>query len=289
MIVSASYRSDIPAFYGDWFRTRLAEGYALVANPYSGADYRVALDPAAVDGFVFWSRNPAPFRPVLDQLAGQRRPFVLQFTITGYPRALESAVPARETAVALLCDLSGRFGRRSIVWRYDPILISDLTLEAWHEENFGRLTASLAGSVDEVVLSFAQIYAKTGRNLTAAAKRHGFAWRDPDDEAKRRLIARLAECAAAAGIQVTVCTQPHLLAGLARPALCIDAGRLSDVAGRVIGAKPKGNREACACHESRDIGAYDSCPQGCAYCYAVRDPAKAKARLKAHDPAAERL
>jgi hypothetical protein len=289
MIVSASYRSDIPAFYGDWFRTRLAEGYALVANPYSGGEYRVALHPAAVDGFVFWSRNPAPFRPVLDQLAGQRRPFVLQFTITGYPRALESAVPASETAVALLRDLSGRFGRRSLVWRYDPILISDLTLEAWHEENFGRLTASLAGSVDEVVLSFAQIYAKTGRNLAAAAKRHGFAWRDPDDEAKRRLIARLAECAAAAGMQATVCAQPRLLAGLARPALCIDAGRLSNVAGRVIGAKPKGNREDCACHESRDIGAYDSCPQGCAYCYAVRDPAKAKARLKVHDPAAERL
>jgi hypothetical protein len=289
MIVSASYRSDIPAFYGDWFRTRLAEGYALVANPYSGADYGVALDPAAVDGFVFWSRNPAPFRSVLDQLAGQGRPFVLQFTITGYPRALEPAVPASETAVALLRDLSGRFGKRSLVWRYDPILISDLTLEAWHEENFGRLTASLAGSVDEVALSFAQIYAKTGRNLAAAAKRHGFAWRDPDDEAKRRLIARLAGGAAAAGMQATVCAQPHLLAGLARPALCIDAGRLSDVAGRVIGAKPKGNREACACHESRDIGAYDSCPQGCAYCYAVRDPAKAKARLKVHDPAAERL
>jgi hypothetical protein len=143
--------------------------------------------------------------------------------------------------------------------------------------------------VDEVALSFAQIYAKTGRNLAAAAKRHGFAWRDPDDEAKRRLIARLAGGAAAAGMQATVCAQPHLLAGLARPALCIDAGRLSDVAGRVIGAKPKGNREACACHESRDIGAYDSCPQGCAYCYAVRDPAKAKARLKVHDPAAERL
>lgn len=78
MIVSASYRSDIPAFYGDWFRTRLAEGYALVANPYSGADCRVALDPAAVDGFVFWSRNPAPFRSVWtgeieDRCAGTSR------------------------------------------------------------------------------------------------------------------------------------------------------------------------------------------------------------------------
>jgi putative intracellular protease/amidase len=143
--------------------------------------------------------------------------------------------------------------------------------------------------VDEVVLSFAQIYAKTGRNLAAAAKRHGFALRDPEDEEKRALIARLAERAAEAGMQATICAQPHLLAGVGRSALCIDAGRLSDVAGRVIGAKPKGNREACACHESRDIGAYDNCPQGCAYCYAVRGPPKAKARLKVHDPAAERL
>jgi uncharacterized protein DUF1848 len=289
MIVSASYRSDIPAFYGDWFRARLAQGYALVANPYGGSDYRVALDPAAVDGFVFWSRNPAPFRPILDHLAGQRRPFVLQFTITGYPRVLESAVPTSETAVALLRGLAGRFGKRSLVWRYDPILISDLTPEAWHEENFIRLAAALSGSVDEVVLSLAQIYAKTGRNLAAAAKRHGFAWRDPADDEKRRLIARLAERAAEAGMQATICAQPHLLAGLARPALCINAGRLSDVAGRAIAAKSKGNREACACHESRDIGAYDSCPQGCTYCYAVRNPAAAKARLKAHDPAAERL
>ena len=289
MIVSASYRTDIPAFYGDWFQARLAQGYALVANPYGGPDYRVALGSEAAEGFIFWSRNPAPFRPVLERLAAEGRPFVLQFTITGYPRALESAVPAAETSVALLRDLARRFGKRALVWRYDPILISDLTHEAWHEENFARLAGALAGSVDEVVLSFAQIYAKTGRNLAAAAKRHGFIWRDPDDEEKRALIAGLAERAAKNGMQATICAQPHLLVGPARPALCIDAARLSDVAGRPIIAKAKGNREACACHESRDIGAYDSCPQGCAYCYAVRDPAKAKERLKAHDLEAERL
>ena len=289
MIVSASYRTDIPAFYGDWFRARLAQGFALVANPYGGPDYRVALGPKAAEGFVFWSRNPAPFRPVLEMLAAEARPFVLQFTITGYARALESAVPDTVAAVKLLRDLACRFSKRAIVWRYDPILISDLTLAAWHEKNFARLAAALAGSVDEVVLSFAQIYAKTGRNLAAAAKRHGFAWRDPGDEEKRALIARLAERAAENGMQATICAQPHLVAGPSRPALCIDAARLADVAGRAIAAKAKGNREACACHESRDIGTYDSCPQGCAYCYAVRDPAKAKARLKAHDPAAERL
>jgi DNA repair photolyase len=289
MIVSASYRTDIPAFYGDWFRGRLAEGFALVANPYGGADYRVALDRESTEGFVFWSRNPAPFRPVLEILLAEHRPFALQFTITGYPRPLEAAVPASETAVALLRDLAERYGGRAIVWRYDPILISDLTDEAWHEANFGRLAQALVGSVDEVVLSFAQIYAKTARNLATAAKRHGFAWRDPPDDEKRNLIQRLSSLAAEAGMQATICAQPHLVAGHARPAVCIDSARLSDVAGRSIRARTKGNRAACACHESRDIGAYDSCPQGCAYCYAVRDPAKAKARLKVHDRAAARL
>ncbi len=289
MIVSASYRTDIPAFYGAWFRARLAKGFALVANPYGGADYRVGLDPATAEGFVFWSRNPVPFRPILEDLAAENRPFILQFTITGYPRALEAAVPATETAVATLIDLSRRFGKRAIVWRYDPILISDLTDEVWHGANFARRAGALAGSVDEVVLSFAQIYAKTARNLAAAANRQGFAWRDPVDDEKRSLIARLAERAAEAGMTATICAQPHLAAGPSRPARCIDAGRLSDVAGRPILARAKGNREACACHESRDIGAYDSCPQGCAYCYAVRDPAKAKARLKTHEPAAPRL
>jgi DNA repair photolyase len=289
MIVSASYRTDIPAFYGDWFRTRLAEGHALVANPYGGPDYRVGLRPEAAEGFVFWSRNPAPFRPVLEDLAAEARPFVLQFTITGYPRPLEPAVPVAEAGVALLRDLARRFGRRSIVWRYDPILITDLTHEAWHEENFTRLVGELAESVDEVVLSFAQIYSKTGRNLMAAARRHGFAWSDPADELKRQLIARLAQCAARKGIQATICAQPHLVAAPARAALCIDAARLSDVAGRAIAAKAKGNREGCACHESRDIGAYDSCSQGCVYCYAVSNQAKAKVRLKAHDPEAARL
>ncbi len=289
MIVSASYRSDIPAFYGDWFRARLAAGYVLVANPYGGAAYRVGLTRGQVDGFVFWTRNAAAFRPVLEHLAGEAYPFVVQFTLTGYPRALEAAVPATEAALAQIGVLSQHFGRRAVIWRYDPLLISDLTPAAWHVQNFARLARALVGAVDEVVLSFAQIYAKTGRNLAAAAKDHGFSWRDPADDEKRQLIARLGEIAAEEGMQATLCAQPHLLAGNVRPALCIDAVRLSDVAGRPIVAKTKGNRDGCACHESRDIGAYDSCPQGCVYCYAVSNPAKAKARLKTHDPAGERL
>ena len=289
MIVSASYRCDIPAFYGDWFRRRLAAGHVLVRSPFGGPAYRVGLGRAEADGFVFWTRNAGPFLPVLEELARAGYPFIIQFTITGYPRPLESAVPATEAALEQIRTISRRHGRRAVVWRYDPLLATSLTPPDWQVRNFASLARALAGSVDEVVLSFAQIYAKTKRNLAAAAERHGFHWEDPLVEEKRSLIARLAAVAAEAGLAPRLCAQPDLLAGPAEAARCVDAARLSDIAGRPIEARSKGNRPGCACHESRDIGAYDACAQGCVYCYAVSSQTKAKARTKLHDPASETL
>lgn len=288
MIVSASYRTDIPAFYADWFMARLAAGEARVASPYGGRSYTVSLRPGDVDGFVFWTRNIGPLLPHLDRVAGVA-PFVVQFTVTGYPRALEPGVIDAEAAIGQVREVADRFGPRAAVWRYDPLLDSTLTPPGRHRENFGRLAAALAGVVDEAVVSFAQIYAKTRRNLDAAARRHGFRWRDPEDGEKRRLVADLAAIAAGHGMRLAVCTQPHLTGEGASPARCIDADRLSEVAGRPVRAREKGNRPGCLCHESRDIGAYDSCAQGCVYCYAVSSRARAKRVLAAHDPAAESL
>lgn len=299
MIVSASYRSDIPAFYAAWFRRRLQAGFCRVANPYGGRPYRVDLTPGAVDGFVFWTRNAAPFRAALAETAGLGLPFVVQYSVTGYPRALESSVPRLEAAVAEMRALARRYGPRAVVWRYDPVLLSSLTPPAWHRATFARLAAALAGACDEVVLSFAQVYAKTRANTDRAAARHGFAWRDPAADEKRALLAELAGIAAEHGLAARLCAQPALLGpdlsgpdpvgqGMA-PAACIDAARLSDLAGRPIAARQKGNRPGCLCAESRDIGAYDSCPHGCVYCYAVRRPALAKRRFRGHDPAADAL
>jgi hypothetical protein len=289
MIVSASYRSDIPAFYGDWFRRRLRAGVCRVANPYGGPAYRVDLTPAAVDGFVFWTRNAAPFRAALAEVAARGLPFVVQYSVTGYPRALEASVPRPEAAVAEIRALAARYGPRAVVWRYDPVLLSSLTPAAWHRANFTRLAAALRGACDEVVLSFAQIYAKTRSNTARAAARHGFAWHDPEAEEKRALLRELAGLAAEQGLSARLCAQPELLAPGLAPAACVDAGRLSDVAGRAVAARQKGNRPGCLCAESRDIGAYDSCPHGCVYCYAVRRPELAKRRFRAHDPAADSL
>lgn len=289
MIISASYKTDIPAFYGAWFRHRLDAGYARVANPYGGKPFTVDLRPEAAEAFVFWTRNAGPFLETLDGMAEQGRPFMVQVTVTGYPRSLERSVIDTDRAVAQIREMARRFGPRAVVWRYDPVLITDVTPPAFHAERFASLASDLAGAVDEVVLSFATIYRKTGANLGRLTRDSGIAWRDPAADEKRDLLARLAEIARDRGIRPTLCAQPDLLSSGLDPAACIDMARLSDLAGGAIAGRKKGNRPGCACAESRDIGAYDSCPHGCLYCYAVGRPETAKRKLRAHDPEGEFL
>ena len=289
MIVSASYRTDIPAFYPQWFLRRLQEGFALVRNPYSAQMYRVDLRPQHVTGFVFWTRNFGPLLDHLDRLRALGRPFAVQFSITNYPRAIEPAVIPAEKAVAQMHRLAREVHPLCPVWRYDPVLFTSLTPPDFHLGNFAGLAAQLEGSTDEVVISFAQIYAKSRRNLDAAARRHRFTWEDPADETKRALAADLAEIARRHGMRLTVCSQPDYLVEGAGEARCVDVRRLARISGEPLDAPLKGNRPGCACHESRDIGEYDTCPHGCLYCYAVRNRRAALARYRAHDPAAPSL
>lgn len=285
MIISASYKTDIPAFYGDWVRARLRAGEAWVRNPYGGPPFRVGLTPEEASGIVFWTRNLEPFAPHLPEVRDAGLPFVVQYTVLGYPTALDRAVIAPERSVAALHRLAQDWGPRAGVWRYDPILLTSLTPPAWHLETFGRLAEALRGAVDEVIVSFAQIYRKTERNLTQAAAAHGFTWSDPPAEDKRTLLAALRDIATAHGLRLSLCAQRELLTDGVHDAACIDAIRLRDVAGGPLRSTRKAHRKACGCWQSRDIGAYDTCPHGCTYCYAVRSRELAKTRRQGHDPA----
>lgn len=284
MIVSASYRTDIPAFHADWFRARLAEGACSVKNPYGGKPSSVALRGDGVDGYVFWTRNAAPFTAGFDDVAALGLPFVVQFTVTGYPRVLDPYTPRADDAIAQIVGLANTFGPRAVVWRYDPVVFSALTSPGWHRRNFADIARKLCHSVDECVLSAAHIYKKTERRLKSAAKEHDFDWDDPDWDEKRALMGELATIAADNGINATICSQPDALSGSGGPRLaparCIDAARLSDIAGYNVTARQKGNREGCFCAESRDIGAYDTCAHGCIYCYAVSDHDRAVENLR---------
>jgi hypothetical protein len=296
MIISASYKTDIPTFYGDWFMNRLRAGSCQMVNPYGGQVYTISLRREDVDGFVFWTKNIGPFLRHLPEIQARGYPFVVQHSLTGYPRTLETHVADPARTVAHLHALRERFGPRVAVWRYDPILFTSLTPPAWHRDNFAWLAEALRGICDEVVISFAQLYYKTRRNLEAAARQQGFTWREHErlaaaeeadgGESAREMVRALAGMAAAQGMRLTICAQPqYLVPGLAEAARCVDAERLSDVAGQPIAAsRQTGNRPACACAASRDIGAYDTCPHGCVYCYAVQRRERALARYRHHDP-----
>lgn len=238
------------------------------------------LDRDSVDGFIFWTRNARPFRGGLGA-ARDVAPFVVQYTLTGYPPVLETGVPPPGHAIAEIARIAGEYGPGAVVWRYDPVIWTDATDADFHRENFRRLADRLTGLVDEVTLSAATLYAKSRRNLSRHAP--ALTVDDPPDGDKRALLAELGGFAAERGIAPTLCSQPHLLGGPLRAARCVDAERLQRVGGEDLRFRARGNRPGCACAESRDIGAYDSCAHGCLYCYAVNDHLKVRQALRASD------
>jgi len=290
MIISASYRTDIPALYAPWFKARFEAGFCRVRNPYGGPDAQVPLRGAEVDGYVFWTRNLAPFWGELAAVKAAGLPFIISYTLTGLPKALEPGTIPEDAAIEQMKRAAGLYGPRTVVWRYDPIVFSSLTDWAWHKERFAGLAAALKGVVDESVISFCVPYAKSGRNLGKAAAAFDFEWQDPEPAAKQSLALDLAAIAADHGMRLSLCAQRQLLSVGVADAACVDLKRLSDLAGRPITARGPGHRgRECGCAASRDIGAYDSCTQGCAYCYANASPLAARKGHARHDPAGEYL
>lgn len=289
MIISASYKTDIPTFYGQWFANRLDAGYCKMVNPYNRRASRVSLERDDVDGFVFWTKNLGPFLDKLSAVHRQGYPFIVQYTINAYPRVLEFSVVNAERSVNHMKVIAETYGPKVAVWRYDPILFSSVTPPDFHRQNFEWLAAALEGTTNEVVVSFAQIYRKTLRNMSWATNEFGFTWQDPDDEAKFNFSAELAQIAKAHGMQLMMCSQDKFLAPGVKAAKCVDADRLADVSGHLIKAELRGNRSDCGCHASKDIGEYDTCPHGCVYCYAVLNRDLAKRRYQEHDPNSEFL
>jgi Domain of unknown function (DUF1848) len=289
MIISASYKTDIPAFYGQWFMNRLEAGYCRVLNPYSQQPFTVSLEKSYAEGFVFWTKNIAPFFDNLCRVEEMGFPFIVQYTVNNYPSILENRVIDSSVSVKNVKRISDTFGRKVCVWRYDTIIISELTPIDFHLRNFEALCQQMTGYVDEVVVSFVQLYRKTKINFEKHLVKQGIQYFEPSGEEKMGMLKRLLEIATAYELQLSLCSQPEYLMDGINEARCVDARRISSVAGEKINSKLKGSRQECGCFESRDIGDYDTCPHGCIYCYAVKNHEIALARYKQHDPKSEFL
>lgn len=284
MIVSASKRSDIPAFYSEWFLNRLDAGYSMVKNS-GGKPYKVSLRREDVDGFVFWTKNVGPFLESLAIVHGRGYPFYILHTINGYPASLEPAVPPAEVSVLNLRKLAELYGPDAAVWRYDPIVITPETPGEWHVANFARLAEALRGATNEAVISFVDDYRKMARNMARA----GVEWSKQERDEKRVMAAQLAAIARENRMQLTLCCEGDVIPEGARASRCINAARIELVGGPSLSPRPKPCRAGCGCCESRDIGAYDTCVHGCRYCYATNSLDAAEKRHQAHDPSSEFL
>jgi len=283
VIVSATRRADLPAFYGAWFMERVRAGWCAVPNPFNARQVsRVSLAPRDVDAVVFWTRDPRPLLPHLEELTRRGLRSVFQFTLLEYPAAIHPGMPPLKDRIEAFRRLSGEIGPERVLWRYDPVLFCSGADTDWHARKFESLCRTLEGRTRRVTVSLMEPYLKARRRLDAA----GADLLAPRERDVAELFGGMAQAARASGITPMACADEAGLGDLGFvDGACIDGQLLSELFGleRVTG-KDASQRPRCRCAPSRDIGMYDACPAGCAYCYATRDFALARRNLAAHDP-----
>ncbi len=293
MIISASRRTDIPAFYVKWLINRLRAGWCLVPNPINPKRlYRVSLLPRDVDAIVFWSKDPSPLLPHLDEIDDLGFRYYFQFTLNDYPHALEPNLPPTRKRLQTFQKLSQRIGSRRMVWRYDPIIVSNVTTPAYHLERFSRLARELNGATGRVMVSLVCLYRKTERRLARLETETNFKFnRDTACQTNLGLLKELATIAADNSLEIFTCAAGPAIRAAGIPAgKCIDDGLIRQLWSLDIKySKDPTQRQHCLCTVSKDIGVNDTCLHGCVYCYSTRDLTLAKRRYQEHCPTSPAL
>lgn len=264
MILSVSRRTDIPNYYSEWFLDRLKKGYLYVRNPINIHQVsKITLSPKVIDCIVFWTKNPRPMLARLHEL--EPYPYYFQFTLTGYGNDIEPHVPhKKEIIIPAFQTLSRKIGKERVIWRYDPIIFTDKYSPAYHVKAFAQIAEKLHGCTSKCVISFVDIYMKNIKNMKAL---HSFSLPENDLRSFLKEIAFIAQnhdikiASCAETIDLSSCKIEHNS--------CIDKELIEKITGCKIQAKKdKNQREACGCMESIDIGTYNTCKNGCLYCYA---------------------
>lgn len=283
MIVNTGGRTDTVQYYSEWLLRRFEEGYALSRNPlFPHKISRLELSPDVVDCVVFCSKNYRPILPRLHEITDRFNSYCY-YTITAYGRDVEPGVPSIDESMQTLIELAGIVGPQRVAWRYDPVLLTKTYTVERHLETFDRMACTLAPHIDRCIFSFVEIYEKVKFNMPELVML--------TEESMDELTRGMGEIAAQYGIYLQTCgTDGDFSRYGIHPSGCMTLdilGAANNVEFRPL--KHKGMRRGCHCMEARDIGAYDTCPNGCKYCYANKDPRKAAENFKLHDPASPLL
>jgi DNA repair photolyase len=289
VIISASRATDIPAFYSDWLVNRIERGYVEWMNPFNGVPLYVSFRKTRL--FVFWTKNPKPMFQNLDFFDNRKLNYYFQFTLNDYDdEGYEPGVPKVKDRIETFIRLSERLGKDRVIWRFDPLILTKKVSVKSLLAKVQHIGETLASYTEQFVFSFADIesYWKVAKNLAKAGihareftlgEMHEFA--SGIQELNKNWNLKLGTCAEKVdldtyGIEHNQCVDDWLLIRSFShdPKLMAFLGYEIDIFGNLVPVGKKrrlgdaGQRKACGCMISKDIGAYNTCPHLCVYCYA---------------------
>jgi len=306
VIVSASRATDLPAFFSDWFINRFRAGYMKWTNPFN-ANQEQYISFAKTRLFVFWSKNPKPLMRYLPEIDEAGINYYFQFTINDYEKEnLEPHVPLLQKRIETFKKLSAKLGKERVIWRYDPLILSNSLSIDELVDRVASVADQLSGFTEKLVISFAdiQVYRKVLNNLSKV-----IAYKDFTPEFMREFAGKLAAANRQWGFKIATCAEDI---GLNEHGIehnrCVDDELMVRVFNKdtalmnFLGYEPslfdkaswsyfkdKGQREECGCMVSKDIGMYNTCSHFCAYCYANASKVAVQNNLLKHRPDAESL
>lgn len=277
MIINTGARTDTVQYYTEWLLNRFSEGYVLSRNPlFPNKVTRYELTPDKVDCVVFCSKNYKPILPRLHEITDRFNTY-FHYTITAYGKDIEPGVPDIDESMKTLILLSNQVGRQRVSWRYDPVLLTPKYTIQRHLETFEHMAQTLSPYIDRCIFSFVEMYKKLESNMPELITL--------SDWDKDALAHGLGSIAQKYGIFIQTCgtNGDFTRYGIhASGCMTLDIlGKANNVTFKNL--KHKGTRQGCDCIESRDIGAYDTCMNGCKYCYANKTPKKAFENYQYHD------
>jgi len=280
MILSVSRRTDIPNYYSEWFFNRIKEGFVYVRNPMNVHQIsKIDISPDVVDCIVFWTKNPEPMIKRLDELAEYN--YYFQFTLTGYGRDIECNVPHKKNKmIPVFRELSGKIGKKKVIWRYDPVIFTEKYTQEYHLKAFEQIASALKGYTEKCVISFVDIYAKNKKNMQSLS------WHETDTQSLSEFAKKISGIAGENGMSAGSCAERLDLGecGIEHNR-CIDKVLIEDIIGcKLKAGKDKNQRRECGCIESVDIGSYNTCKNGCKYCYANYSKESVAKNCSKYDP-----
>ena len=278
MILSVSRRTDIPAFYSEWFFERVKKGFLYIKNPMNAHQIsNVKITPDVVDCIVFWTKNPAPMLNRLDELSDYS--YYFQFTLNNYGTEIEPKVPPIEQRLETFMKLSEKTGKEKVIWRYDPILFTDGYTEEYHLNSFRGIAAKLKNYTEKAVVSIVDVYpSKNSSDLNRIGAKNL-----PREELEI-FMEKMSVIAHENGLTIATCAEDMPLEkyGIEHNS-CIDRKLIERITNSELDVKADGQRPYCQCVKCDDIGSYDTCPHGCVYCYANYRPSVVEEKAKLYD------